>query len=382
GESLKHNKEKIRTALAARSNRLAARDDSGPPQNPPLENLAHSMTGVDRAHSELNLRGQDIKIGIVDTGVDYDHPAFGACFKTPDCRIQYGSDLVGNDYDGDTNPVTIPNPYPYDACMGHGTHVTGIIAGDDGVYQGVAPKATLGIYKIFGCAGEGSVGEDAVMLGMQAAANDGMDVINVSAGEPGQWASSPAAMLANALTLKGVTVIAANGNFGLENLYADSDPSVGDAAFSVTSHNPTYYWANTFNVTAAGQTTRLLRSNDYAFPWPAFVYEGTPLRRVADSAGKYTGCSGYAAGALDGVIVLADLADECSSDDQVDIAATAGAVGIVFGLPTQTLPRYTMLRAPHTIAIGVVALNDGNLLLDLVKANPQGVVITSDSELR
>ncbi|KAJ1918976.1 hypothetical protein IWQ60_007360 [Tieghemiomyces parasiticus] len=361
---------------------LSARDSPNPPQNPPRENLAHSMTGVDRAHRELNLRGQGMKIGIVDSGIDYNHTAFGACFKTPGCRIQYGSDLVGNDYDGDTNPVAIPNPYPYDACIGHGTHVAGIVAGSDGVYQGVAPNATLGIYKVFGCAGEGSVGEDAIMLGMQAAANDGMDVINVSAGEPGQWAASPASLLANALSLKGITVMASNGNFGLENLYADSDPSVGTAAFSVSSHNPIYIWANTLNVTAAGRTTQILRANDYSFPWPAFVYSGTPLRRVADSAGKYTGCGGYATEALKGLIVQVDQTSDCSADDQVDFAAAAGATGILFAMPTQNLPRYLVFGAPHEIAIGMVTLNDGNAILAMLKANPQGVTVTSDDELR
>ncbi len=55
-------------------------------------------------------------------------PALGnGCFG-PGCLFSYGSDLVGDDYNGLNLPA--PDPDPYDNCEGHGTHVAGIIVID------------------------------------------------------------------------------------------------------------------------------------------------------------------------------------------------------------------------------------------------------------
>lgn len=86
----------------------------------------------------------------MDTGVDYHHPALGGCFGNG-CLISYGHDLVGKSWDGFGNPK--PSPDPYDDCIGHGTHVSGIIAAQPNKmnFTGAAPDATLGMYKVFSC---------------------------------------------------------------------------------------------------------------------------------------------------------------------------------------------------------------------------------------
>lgn len=38
-------------------------------------------------------------------------------------------------------------------CDGHGTHVAGIIGADSPLFRGVAPNATLAMYRVFGCVG-------------------------------------------------------------------------------------------------------------------------------------------------------------------------------------------------------------------------------------
>ena len=48
---------------------------------------------------ELAIYGQGIKIGIIDSGVDYSHPSLGGCFGT-NCLIAGGFDFVGDAYDG------------------------------------------------------------------------------------------------------------------------------------------------------------------------------------------------------------------------------------------------------------------------------------------
>ncbi|KAI9498710.1 hypothetical protein BDB00DRAFT_730774, partial [Zychaea mexicana] len=58
---------------------------------------AHAMTGVHNISSTWS--GQGIKLAILDTGVDYTHPALGGCFGNG-CRIAHGYDLVGDNYGG------------------------------------------------------------------------------------------------------------------------------------------------------------------------------------------------------------------------------------------------------------------------------------------
>jgi subtilisin family serine protease len=86
-------------------------------------NLASAleMGGVDKLHS-LGIKGEGIKIGIVDTGVDYRHPALGAGFG-PGFKVAGG-------YRFTTDNGTLANgPDPISTCYGggHGTHVTGTL---------------------------------------------------------------------------------------------------------------------------------------------------------------------------------------------------------------------------------------------------------------
>ncbi len=67
--------------------------------NPDLA-YAITMTGVDIAHSALGYTGRGIRVAIMDSGVDYDHPDLGGCFGRR-CRVNAGFDFVGDDYNGD-----------------------------------------------------------------------------------------------------------------------------------------------------------------------------------------------------------------------------------------------------------------------------------------
>ncbi|KAF9367695.1 hypothetical protein CPB97_005413 [Podila verticillata] len=81
---------------------------------------AHPMTGVDYVQKTLKYTGKGVKIGIIDSGVDYTHPALGGCFGKG-CRVRYGWDFVGD------GAVAKQDSDPRDTCNGHGTHVAGII---------------------------------------------------------------------------------------------------------------------------------------------------------------------------------------------------------------------------------------------------------------
>ncbi|CAO3585587.1 unnamed protein product [Absidia cylindrospora] len=90
----------------------------------------------------------------------------------------------------------------------------------------------LGAYRIFGCSG--SSADDIIMKAMEMAYLDGMDVINLSLGDNG-WPLSPASVLADKLSLMGMTVCAAAGNEGEKGIFEVGAPSLGRHAISIAS---------------------------------------------------------------------------------------------------------------------------------------------------
>ena len=153
----------------------------------------------------LGTAGDGIKIGIIDDGIDRLHPFFSpAGFAMPPGFPK------GNRAYTDAKVIVaraFPPPgfkyryarLPFDPVESeHGTHVAGIAAGDHGTtapgpggspvqVSGIAPHAYLGNYKVltiptsqFGLDGN----SPEIVAGIEAAVRDGMNVINLSLGEP------------------------------------------------------------------------------------------------------------------------------------------------------------------------------------------------------
>lgn len=180
-------------------------------------NSVHSMTGVDALHGR-GIKGKGVKIAIIDTGVDYKHPALGGCFG-PGCTISFGYDLVGDDY-GVSTSTPSPDSDPLASCGdgGHGTHVAGILGMQDEEFglTGVAPEAELGMYRIFGCGGASA--DDVIISAInRAAAEPNVRIISMSFGRFSDWTNStwdPLTEVVDGVAAKGIAMIAANGNDG------------------------------------------------------------------------------------------------------------------------------------------------------------------------
>ncbi len=196
------------------------------------------QTGVNLAR-EQGWTGAGIKVGIIDTGIDYDHPDLGGCFG-PGCKVAYGYDLVGDNYNSGgtgTQPIPVPDPDP-DDCNGHGTHVAGITgarAAVAGGVTGVAPDVTLGAYRVFGCAGSSSA--DVINAGLERAYLDGMQVVNLSLGAALQWPQYPTVYMSGALVKAGVVVVASAGNNGATGSFSLGAPGVGAGVIGVASYD-------------------------------------------------------------------------------------------------------------------------------------------------
>ncbi|KXN90796.1 Minor extracellular protease vpr [Leucoagaricus sp. SymC.cos] len=192
----------------------------------------HVITVIDKLHAQ-GTAGKGIKIGILDTGVDYTHPSLGGGFG-PGFKIIGGFDLVGDDYDGTNEPV--PDDDPLDQCNGHGTHVSGIIGANPGNafnISGVAYEASLSMYRVFGCTGfvNDDVLVDALLMGFR----DGQDILTLSLGGADGWTESISAVVASRLVELGKVVTIAAGNDGASGSWYTSSPGNGINVISVAS---------------------------------------------------------------------------------------------------------------------------------------------------
>ncbi len=287
---------------------------------------AIQMTGADIAHSELGLTGAGVKIAIMDTGIDYDHPDLGGCFGIG-CKVFTGYDFVGDDYDYGLTPVPDDDP---DDCNGHGTHVSGIAAAD-GTVVGVAPGASLGAYRVFGC--EGSTDSDIMLAAMEMILADHMDVLNMSIGAAfWGWPQYPTAAAATNLVLQGVVVVASIGNEGDYGLYATGAPGTGRDVIGVASFDNTYStlpYAIVDEIIYTGGE-QVNSTDAFNVPFIPMTYTGPiPTSGTEDIVYIGRACPGDTLEAdPTGVIALIARGD-CSFYDKANSAVMAGATGVV-----------------------------------------------------
>ncbi|WP_160690384.1 S8 family peptidase [Clostridium sp. C2-6-12] len=176
-------------------------------------------TKSDKAWSLVNQK-REIKVAVLDTGVDYTHP---------DLRnkvlFDEGYNFVGNNR----------NVMDYD---GHGTHVSGIIAAEANNSIGLAGvTGNLDVkilpIKVLNADGEGDT--TSIVKGILYAVDSGADIINLSLG-----ARYKIDLLGEAIEYaksKGVFVVTASGN---DNENSDNFSPAGDGGYTVAAMNYNY----------------------------------------------------------------------------------------------------------------------------------------------
>lgn len=336
---------------------------------------ALAMTGADVAQSELGYTGAGIKVAVMDTGLDYDHPDLGGCFG-PGCRVAFGWDFVGDAFNADPssaayNPVPAPDPYP-DDCNGHGTHVSGII-GANGTVKGVAPDVTFGAYRVFGCAG--STTADIMIAAMERALADDMDVLNMSIGSAYQWPQYPTAMASNRLVNKGMVVVASIGNNGANGLYSAGAPGLGEKVIGVAAFDNTHVALAKFTISPDDYGIGYAPATGAPLPPTSGTY---PMARTGTATTANDACNPLPAGSLTGKVVLIRRGT-CTFYVKAFNAQTAGAAAVV--LYNNSAGRFSpTVAGTPAITIPVVAISDaeGVLIDSRLAAGPVDMTWTEE----
>ncbi|SDP07075.1 Serine protease, subtilisin family [Paenibacillus sp. yr247] len=296
--------------------------------------------GVDKAW-EQGWTGKGLKVGVIDTGVDYIHPDLKGAY-------QGGYDSYFNDPDPYED---YPSPqYKYEGSL-HGTHVSGTIAGravnntDDFVQKGVAYEAELHDYKVMGLADPSdpkgpteATGTSAQIInGIERAVKDHMDVINLSLGNSSEKdPNSPDSIAINNAVLAGVIAVIANGNEGSSGPYYYSMGSPASAQLAITvaaSTSPSVQYSASVKSSVVANTYQPLNIVTWETNHTDFhnMFGSAPVDAVYVGLGKkedYDSVAGATYGRIDGKIAFISRG-EISFEEKVKTAKEHGAIGTI-----------------------------------------------------
>ncbi len=226
-----------------------------------------------------NLRGEGIRVGVIDSGIDYIHANFGgpgtleayteSGYGTtapnqyyPNTKVVGGYDFCGDDYNANGTPeqqIPQPDMDPLD-CNGHGTGCASIIGGygmnadgttftgpydgtvpydDLSIGPGLAPLCQLYALRVFGCTGSTALAAEALEWAMDPNGDgnmiDRLDVVNMSLGSVNgvQYGSGYQEIIENA-ALIGMIVVASAGNES-DSYYNTGSPAVSTRIISTAA---------------------------------------------------------------------------------------------------------------------------------------------------
>ncbi|GAA2397355.1 type VII secretion-associated serine protease mycosin [Streptomyces glaucosporus] len=199
----------------------------------PYEGRPWSLKRVLLEELWKNTRGEGVRVAVIDTGVDDDHPQLKEAVDAGSGR-RFLKDPEKDEYGNAPEPLAKNGT---DDLVGHGTKVAGIIAArpaDDTGFVGIAPEATIipiqqndaegrGTSKTLAAAIDYAVGADA-------------DVINISQDTAGAVEPDPSLKEAVDRALaKGVVVVASAGNDGQGGNVKETYPASYEGVIAVAS---------------------------------------------------------------------------------------------------------------------------------------------------
>jgi minor extracellular serine protease Vpr len=319
--------------------------------------------------------GAGIKIAILDTGIDPEHPAF----QDPSLAMPDGFPRAGCDSDLAFTNSKIIVARSYARLLsgeeesardadGHGTAVAMIAAGIAhqgllGPISGVAPKAWLGSYKVFSSQSD-LTRSDVVLKALDDAVADGMHIVNLSLSTP--VAPRPADDLLFAAIERaasaGILVVTSAGNLGPDPATIGS-PGNSPAALTVGASWNTRIFAGSLTPKDSGSYVAMPVRYDPAEPVTG------PLADVSTLDASATACQELPEDSLTGRIALVAYGG-CRFEQKLLNVQHAGALAAVIYADTAVLDPTLMAVGQATLPAAVIRLWDGRELQSRLEAEP------------
>lgn len=341
-------------------------------------NRALDLTNVPAAWNQVggsSGAGDGVKIAILDTGIDQNHPAFRNFTSNPpagypkcrtdngDCNFTNNKVIAARSYVdllnfafGTSPSNTRPDDNTPRDRIGHGTATAMVAAGQshdspNGRISGVAPRAYLGNYKVFGTRGvNDTTFANVVIKALEEAISDGMDIASLNLGQPAGWGpldnvctingnrNQPcdafATAVHNAVTL-GLIVTASAGNSGdiganFPALNTVESPATAPNAIAVGATTNSHIWYNSLTVLGNGVPTDLQALNMRFTDGPQIGTNlDAPITDVGTIVSSNTACDALPDNSLAGRIALIRRGD-CTLVQKVNNVQRAGAIAAIF----------------------------------------------------
>jgi subtilisin family serine protease len=337
------------------------------------------LTKAMKNWSVTNGTGSGVKIGIIDTGIDYTHADFGgkgtaAYANLPalgKAKFIGGHDFAGDSYQADPDspdyqPVPHPDENPLD-CNEHGTHVSGTAAGygvgSDGktysgkynhltgsqlynmkIGPGMAPRAKLYGLKVFGCEGSTDLVIEALDRALDPNGDgdfsDHLDIVNMSLGSDYGVVDDPENLFVNELTDHGVLSVISMGNNG-DLTDTGGAPGNAESSLAVASTVDEFQLRDGLKVNAPSAAAGISAGQfSIAYDWPNNGPSHAPVtgKVVAVPGANADGCDAFSTAdkaKVRGKIAWLiwdddDTTRRCGSGARATNAKNAGAIGSIF----------------------------------------------------
>ncbi len=371
--------------------------------------------------NETQYKGEGIIAAVIDTGLDYDHDAFQ---KEPDFQIMtleslervyqatnaysyvrsgvasyyvsgkipFAFDYADKDFDVKPSDYAGQNV----EAAPHGTHVAGIIAGNNDEIQGAACNAQLAIMKVFSDNG-GGANNTTIVAALEDCITLGVDMANLSLGTACGFsvARDGSAEFMNKVMLMaekaGLSVFCASGNFNTANhdtsynsLVLNGNPDNGVIG-APASYRPTISVGSVNSVTQlvvevdnGSKSIQLFDSVDADSNPYSFV---SILGEAREKTFEYVLVPGFGAESdYEGIDVTGKIAvvsrGETTFESKQLIASQKGAIGcIIVNTGTENTRAQIINLAIPTV---MVSLTSGDVLKN---ATVKNITVTEDSLL-
>jgi subtilisin family serine protease len=332
-----------------------------------------SLAGATNAPADpATWAGHGTKVGIIDSGIDQTHPCFAdtnypKTTQRGDKRFTNNKVVVAKVFNNKAQNLGLTP----EAVGAHGTHVSGTVACNLDTpamvdraaipYQpsGVAPGALLGNYNVFPGEVDNARSED-ILNAIEAAVEDGMDVLNLSLGGNASGNQDLLTMAIDNVDRAGVVVAVAAGNSGPGYGTVESP---GSAERALTAGASSVGQFVGVPVSSDGAEVAVAAIGDFPTPDEDLT---APLGVVRDGGTLGQACAALPAGSLAGQEALVSRGT-CSFGTKVSNAENAGAVAtiVVNNIPGDPIAMATDPAFPSTIPAVMVGLADRDTLMEL-----------------